>query len=345
MKRRPRHGMTTGQSFMTDDRVAMVDEKVRREARDWVIRLSSGDLTAAEAAELNHWRAASGANRKAFAEANRLWEMATQSASEAIAEGASAAWVQPASKPGAGVDRRFFLGGALAASAAGAAYLAVRPPLHLWPTLAEFAADVLTSTGQQRDVVTDGGAAITLNTNTSLNFSRATAEADHIELVAGEAEITAPAAASRAVMVSAADGHSLASSAQFNVRYDGPDVQVTCLDGTVRVYCGDSMVTLMRRQQVPYGRGKVGAVSEIDPEVITAWRAGLLVFRNDPLRHVIDEVNRYRPGKIIVMNEQLGRKLVFASFRLDRLDEVVPRIAKVFGANVRALPAGIVLLS
>jgi transmembrane sensor len=233
----------------------------------------------------------------------------------------------------------------LAASAAGAAYLAVRPPLHLWPNIAEFAADVRTSTGQQRNVMTGDGATIELNTNTSMNFPPTSGGADRIELVAGEAAITTPAVARRAVMIVAADGHSVASGAQFNVRYDGPNVQVTCLDGSVQVYCGSGTVMLTRRQQILYGGGRLGTIAEIDPEIITAWREGLLVFRNDPLQRVIDEVNRYRPGKIIVMNEELGRKLVFASFRLDRLDEVVTRVAKVFGARIRTFPAGIVLLS
>src|SRR5262249_10296692 len=120
--------MKAGPSSMTDDRVAKLDENLRREARDWVLRLSSGALTAADAAELNRWRATSRAHRRALAEANRLWDMATQGAIEALAEGAPPGWVQSAPHPRAGLDRRFFLGGALAASASGVAYLAVRPP-------------------------------------------------------------------------------------------------------------------------------------------------------------------------------------------------------------------------
>jgi transmembrane sensor len=324
---------------MTNDSAAKIDEDLKHEARDWVMRLSSGAVTAADAAALNRWRATSRAHRKAFAEANRLWDMATHSAIEALAEGAPAARATPAA-----LDRRFFLGGAVAASAAGAVYLAIRPPLHLWPAVAEFAADVRTNTGQQRKVVA-GGAAIELNTKTSMNFPPATSAADRIELVAGEAAITTPAVASRPVMVLAADGRSVTDGGQFNVRYDSPEVQVACLDGTVQVYCGGEMVTLTPRQKVSYGYGRLGTMVEIDPDVITAWRQGLLVFRNDPLERVVEEVNRYRPGRIIVMNEELGRKLVFASFRLDRLDEVVPRVAKVFGARVRTFPAGIVVLS
>jgi transmembrane sensor len=329
---------------MIEDRAAETDENLRRQARDWVVRLSMGPVTAADAAALNQWRATSWAHRKAFAEANRLWDMATQSAVEAIAErGVASARPVPTSR--SGVNRRFLLGGALAASAAGAAYVAVYPPLRLWPTIAEFAADVRTKTGQQRNVVSSGGAAIELNTNTSMNFPPSTAAADRIELVSGEAAITTPDETSRSVTVTAGDGRSVASRAQFNIRYEGAAVQVTCLKGTVEVFCGDRTVTLMPRRQVSYGQGKLDSVAEVDPEITTAWRKGLLIFRNDPLDHVIEEVNRYRPGKIIVMNKELGQKLVFASFRLDRLEEVVPRMAKVFGARVTAFPRGIIVLT
>ena len=242
------------------------------------------------------------------------------------------------------LDRRAFLGGALAASAAGAAYLAVRPPLRLWPALFEVVADVRTTTGEQRQV-TVGSAAIELNTNTSMNLKPPINGADQVELVAGEAAFTASGAASRPVTVLAADGRSMASGAQFNVRYDGEEVRVTCLEGAVQVSCGADTVSLTAKQQVSYGDGRLGEITEIDPAVVTAWRQGLLVFRNDPLTRVVDEVNRYRQGRIIVMNSELGRKQIFASFRLDRLDEVVTRVQKVFGARVRTLPGGIVILS
>jgi transmembrane sensor len=329
---------------MTDECAAKIDEHLKREARDWVMRLSSGTVTTADAVALNRWRATSRAHRKAFAEANRLWDMATLTAVEAVEDGTPAVWAQQDLQLRRTLHRRAFLGGAVAASAVGAAYLAIRPPLHLWPAISEFAADVRTTIGEQRHL-TVGGAAIELNTETSMNLPPAANGVDRVELVSGEAAITTSGTASQPVTVLAADGRSVASGAQFNVRYDGPEVRVTCLEGAVQVSCGADTVSLTKKHQISYSHGRLGDIAEIDPAVVTAWREGLLVFRNDPLTRVVDEVNRYRPGRIIVVNSELGRKLIFASFRLDRLDEVVTRVEKVFGARVRALPGGIVLLS
>ncbi len=88
----------------------------------------------------------------------------------------------------------------------------------------------------------------------------------------------------------------------------------------------------------------MGEIAVVDPEVITAWRRGLLIFRRVPLARLIDEVNRYRSGRIVLIDAQLGRRQVVANFRLDRIDEVVDFIAKAMNIPTRSLPGGIVLV-
>jgi transmembrane sensor len=83
----------------------------------------------------------------------------------------------------------------------------------------------------------------------------------------------------------------------------------------------------------------------VDPETATAWQAGLLVFQDRPLTDVIEEINRYRPGRIILVNSALGRRLVNGTFHLDRLDEVIAQIRQLFGPSVKYLPGGLVILS
>ncbi|UZE50933.1 hypothetical protein ONR75_10085 [Rhodopseudomonas sp. P2A-2r] len=70
-----------------------------------------------------------------------------------------------------------------------------------------------------------------------------------------------------------------------------------------------------------------------------------MIFRDKPLGAVVNEVNRYRPGKIVVMNSELGRRLVNGTFQTDKLDDFVAQVRQLFGADVRSLPGGIVLLS
>jgi len=68
------------------------------------------------------------------------------------------------------------------------------------------------------------------------------------------------------------------------------------------------------------------------------------LFENAPLSEAIEEINRYRRGRIILMSGDVGQLPLNAAFRLDRLDEVVPKLASLFGLQVRRLPGGFVLL-
>jgi transmembrane sensor len=95
---------------------------------------------------------------------------------------------------------------------------------------------------------------------------------------------------------------------------------------------------------VVYDAGGIGQVVSVDPTVVTSWQTNVLIFRREPLSRAIEEINRYRPGRIILVDTLLGRKLIDASFRLDRIEDIVPQIVQVFGTRARSLPGGIVLL-
>jgi transmembrane sensor len=232
----------------------------------------------------------------------------------------------------------------VAASAVAAAVVAARSPFGLWPSLSDYAADYRTATGERRTVAVAEGVSVDMNTDTSLNLTAA-AGGPRIDLVSGEAVITALPSARGPVSVVAGGGRITAFAASVSVRCDGDAVRVTCLDGQVGVVDGDRQVTLDARQQARYLDRHLQAVTRIDPEVVTAWQRGMLIFNGAPLRQVIAEVNRYRPGRIILVKAEVGARLVTARFRLDALDDVIPQVCQVFGVQARSLPGDIVLLT
>jgi transmembrane sensor len=97
-------------------------------------------------------------------------------------------------------------------------------------------------------------------------------------------------------------------------------------------------------QQILFNERGMSQVAAIDPEVVTAWQRGLLIFRDEALSRVIEEVNRYRFGKIVLLDNKLGQRRIAANFRLDRIEDVVDFVADVVRAPVRRLPGGVVLL-
>lgn len=327
-------------THMRSDHRPSPEDTARDQATAWVVRLTSGRATAEDAAALRRWCDDDAVHRQAFAEARLLWQTLGPAAQEIALRGHAEA----SRSHGRLLGRRAVIGGALAASAA-VAWCGWRPPLHLWPSLDELRADYRTATGEQRQLALTAGVSVLLNTQTSIGVRPLPAGGRGIDLITGEAAVTASAPAAAPFVVTAAGGRASATSARFDIRRDGATVRVTSRDGDVEVAHRDRAVTVTSGYQVAYDGSGLGAVLPVELAVATAWQHGMLIFRHEPFDHVVAEVNRYRPGRIIVLDDALGRRDVVASFHLDRIGEVVGNLEHAFGARPTFLPGGIVLLS
>lgn len=310
----------------------------RREAHAWLIRLKPGVATTDDLADFRKWAGQTKAHAAAFADARRLWDGVGPAAHSAAAEADRTGIKAPVTQDRALLRRRQFLGGALAAAAA-ASYAAVAPPMGLWPSLPDLlGADYRTSKGEQRQLALAGGASFEMNTQTSI----AIANPYMVTLLSGEGAVTIGA---QELQVVAGTGSMRGSHASFCVRNDGDRIRVTCLEGAIDVTVGDQVATIKRREQVVYSSGALERAVTVDPELVAAWRTGYLKFQDTPLGDVVAEANRYRRGKIIIASSALGQRLVNARFRLDQIEDIVPKLAEAFGASATSLPGGVVILS
>jgi transmembrane sensor len=296
--------------------------------------LSSGTATVADADALKDWCSRSPAHAAAFVEANALWDRL----GPASLGSRGSAGIGKRSLPGAMLNRRVVLTGAIAASVAG--LFVVRPPLDLWPSLSEMAADYRTGVGERRQVDLLGGT-LDMNTRTSLAIKSGEGRSA-VELIAGEVVVAAHSGPFELV---AAEGRITAHAASFNIRLDGGKACVTCLDGEVSVAYQTRHLPLSRGHRVIYGDDALTEAVVVDPAMASAWSRGMLIFHNEPLAQVIAEINRYRHGKVVLMDRKLATRRIEASFRLDRVDDVISLVREVYGAQVTHLPGGIVVLS
>jgi transmembrane sensor len=312
------------------------------EALDWVVRLKTDEPTRAEVDALQRWREQSPAHDAAFKSAIKLFRMASVAARELADEQQAADPVVTVSQPPPGrLTRRVMLGGAVAAAAG---YMIVRPPLGLWPSFEELSADYRTRKGEHRKVAVTPDVSLELNTQTSVVL-RSTPDETRIELISGEASVAAKLSPSRPLVMLAGNGRISASQADFNARCLDGVVSVTCLDGVVTVEQSQSTVQLRKAEQATYSGAGLQQSVPVDAAQVTAWQSGLLIFRDRPLASVVEEVNRYRPGKIIITNAELKRRLVNGTFQLDKLGDFVDQVEQLFGARITSLPGGMVLLS
>lgn len=328
---------------MADSRENQDFDALRDDAYAWVIRIRSGEATADETVEMMRWRARSPAHQRALNQAigiHRRVLFAGRLDSSAPQQSPFGAARRHPAHPL--MSRRAVLGGAIAASAAGA--MIVRPPLGLWPSLAELRADYRTTAGERRTISLAQGVSVELNTRTSVAL-RSDARTDGLDLISGEVAIDA-VHPHKAVAIRTDTGSARSGAGRFTVRLDGTETCVTCLAGKVAIAIGTTdKAVLMPGQQLRFAEGKVGNVAMIDPVRAESWRRGVLIFGGEPMAQVVGEVNRYRAGKIILANSALSDIPVNAVFQIDRMDRAVSLLRTAAGARATNLPGGIVVLS
>jgi transmembrane sensor len=307
-----------------------------REAIAWVVRLKSGAATTADAEEFRRWRATSPAHEAAFIQAVRLWRGF---------ETVGMARLDQPKRLGADhrISRRAVLAGAAAVAAGGAGIMILRPPFDLWPSWRELSADYRTGKGEQREVRLGPDISLRLNTLTSIAV-RSTPDQPRIELISGEALIDVAISTRAPLVLIAGTGDIRARQAKFYARCIDGHTSITCLTGSLEVGQGARLAQLSAGQQIAYSPREFEKSTAVDLTPVTAWESGMLVFRDATLAAVVAEINRYRPGRIVVVNAQLARRIVNATFHVGQLDNFLLQAKQLFGAKVTALPGGLVFL-
>lgn len=306
------------------------DTDLLRDAVAWVNRLTSGAATRADADELARWRSQSREHEFAFREAARL-----RATVRAAVKGPTQP-METARTASPNVTRRMMIGGALAASTVGAITLSsgLRAPR----------ADFATAKGESRKLAIAPGILVELNTATRM-VRRPDLGADGVELLSGEAVLTAALDRPAPFVVVAGAGRTIARNARFNLRCDDAAATVTCLEGTVLVQGVGGERRLSANQQLRYDQEGLSTAVTVDPTQITAWREGMLIFQDKPLRDVVAEVNRYRSGRIMIANDALADRRITGTFYVKRADQIIDQMRSAFNARIVRLPGDVVVVA
>lgn len=336
--------MATSKSSRDDRSVS--PDALQEEAFIWLDRLADGAVTRPELQAFKRWQSTSPAHEAAFDDAKRQWKAMKPALVGLLQANPAKAARHDRLVRGYGPQpgRRAFLGAAVSAAAVAGVAL-VHPPLGLWPSAGEWRADFRTATGEQRTVALADQVSVTLNTQTSVRRQVALGgETMGIDLISGEAAIDLT---SRGPLftVLAGVGRSTAESGRFAVRHLDDKVYVTCVEGAVRVEHPAGSRLLRANQQTIYRHESIGGIAGVNSVDASAWRKGELVFNQTPLAQVVDEINRYRSGRVVLLATSGHDRPVVGRFRIAVLDEALLQIQHAFGLNARTLPAGVLVLS
>lgn len=262
-------------------------DRVSRQAAEWFAKLLDGDTAKAEFVAFRAWLQQDPSHAEAYADLERLW-----------AEAGMAPGLEEKASP----PRRALLKGAGAAVVlAGAGLAGFR---YLMP-----AGDYRTGVGETLAVDLADGSRMELSTSTavSIEFSR---QARHVRLLWGEAYFTVAADPLRPFTVAAGEVTTRALGTAFSVAVEHDGVIVSVSEHAVLVEAGSDAIEVEAGQTVSYSNRRLSRPDEADMEARLAWRRGQLVFISTPFGDVVAALNRWRRGRMIVMDDNLARRPV-----------------------------------
>lgn len=309
-----------------------MSELIDEIATDWLLRLNESDADSQDFEAFNEWCAQAPKHREAFNRVAGLWSdlesiEATISGEDTDNIVAFPAAPVPDANPAPRTRKtsRTAWAGAIAACITCIAVIsALQAPSYY--------ADYKTAAGEQSVIHLEDGSIGYLNTDTALDVSIGP-EGRRIHLLKGEALFEVTKDPERPFEVKAHAGRSTALGTAYAVRTDSRfgETSVTVTEGTVSVHTAarESARTIVKGgQQIRYSDdGSLGPVTRINPENALAWRRGLVSFDNLPLKDALAEINRYTPGLIILLPEEVGSKTVTATLSIKSLDDGLEALA------------------
>ena len=321
-------------------------------ARDWLVRMTSGEPTEEESRRFESWLAQSPSHRKAYEKERLFW----QRLGHLKASSGPHTWT-PASRSGAPPDiaraakgrssgraRRTF-------SAAGLAVACLSLYLLYGDWLsAAILADHRTVQGELLSVDLPDGSTAHLDTDTALAVTFDATER-RIALLRGEALFEVTPDPQRPFRVEAAGGVIEAVGTAFVVRRDGDAADVAVLEGQVRVAspaaAGGEAAAILARQgeRTRYVSGdSPGRPEAFNLRTAAAWRQGVILIDGLPLDRALAELDRYRPGRILLMDESEDYRPVSGAFDLRNVDAAVAGLAATHGLSVTAVTDYLLIL-
>lgn len=320
---------------MNDPRSQTTREQA--EAVDWFARLGNRAVSPRTLQDFQDWRDVPG-NDAAYADVEAFWEANGQhSADPEIMRLTEQALARR------GLRRPSWLRGygwgwslAVACLALGAAAVV---------TLNQVAPTYATAPTEQRVIRLADGTRLHLNVDSRVTVRLRSGER-RIELARGEAFFDVAHDAARPFIVDAGGADVRALGTKFDVRRDDGRVQVTLVEGVVRVNRNASPEawTLAPNQQLTLARTGATTRSLPDAAPAASWTTGRLTFHATPLAAAVAEVNRYSDRKV-ALDPRLANHLVSGVFDVGDTQAFVTGVATLFDLRATRAPDGSFQLS
>ena len=329
-------------------------EAASEDAIAWLLRLQAADAVEADWLALQAWLDAAPENRAAYDRAERVSHELTASAA-GLLQGLNDPARSPLAQPRRPVaprresaGRRPFraapwraVGGLAAAAAALVLFVAVRPeppaPAQVYQTVK----------GENRMLALADGSRVHLNSGSRIAV-RLDRKGRHVELTDGEAAFDVAHDPDRPFLIAAGERDIRVIGTEFDVLRHQGRLRVTVRRGVVSVQSPEGAVRaepimLRAGDELEHRPGsRLWTVRRVDPDAAFAWRNGDLVYRDQRLDEVVDDLNRYLPTPVRVEGEAAALRFS-GVLRIDGEDEMVRRLQAFLPIAADHGPNGVTL--
>jgi transmembrane sensor len=314
-------------------------------AADWLVRLQSTEISVEETLAWQAWIHESPANAEAFARIEEISQaLRDLSAPAAVSAALLASDRYDASvpigewKPRGAAPRWPWTTLGVAASLALFALA-----LAFWRAPAAATNAFETEVGENRSVTLADGSVISLGGDTRIEVAMSE-NVRAIELTKGEALFKVAKDAARPFKVRAGDATIVAVGTEFNVERDSDRAVVSVTEGRVEVkpFVGLLPVSLLQGfkpklrsvrvnagQQTTAGSAGIEEPTKME-DPATGWQIGHLAFRLQPLRYVLEDVNRYAHKPIVLETESMGTLVITGTVERENIGGWVKSLEHAF---------------
>ena len=354
------------------------EEKIKAEARDWLLRLSLGSPTEDERARFSAWCAEDARHAAAYRRFESIWQdaaMLEELGHLTTLPPPRDAWWRRMHASLVVYPLRWAASASLTVAIVGIGFWFLLTPTYYATGIAEV-----------RDIHLSDGSVITLGARSSLEVAFRRHER-RVVLTSGVAFFSVTKNPSRPFIVRVGDKEVRDVGTQFEIRRDVVSVRVSVVEGAVEVMqlpdradaasreaprtvrlaarvtqpssasIPISAPTLLTSAEFPNERvltagqqvttAFAGAIP--DPHVMppvdpAAWRHGRLVYVDTPLKDIIADANRYSRQPIEIADERVANIRISVTCPSDRIDETVSALARSLSLKVERREAGGIVL-
>ncbi|WP_322845964.1 FecR family protein [Pseudomonas sp. B33.4] len=309
----------------------------------WLSLLHDGP-SAGDQLTFSQWLRADPAHAEAYAQAQVLWELSEGPARMLADEEASAlqGYIDAMDRPRHSPLLRW--SGALTMAACLLLMVSLGTGWQPQRWIDDLGADYVSAPGEIRTVTLADQSQVTLDGDSAIavDFSRGER---HVQLRRGAGFFTVTHTGEPFV-VEAEKGEARVLGTQFEVRLQPHGAQVTVLSGRVGVTAdrGGEQQILTAGQQVAYGEGSTQKLHAVDSEAQLAWRQGWLTYYKSTLADVVEDLRRYYPGRIVLLNDELAARKVSGSFPSKDPQAVLNSLQGVLGFEQHQVLGHLIIL-